>query len=225
MRPTSDLIRSEPRSALVDEIAASFAALAPRSIVAIDGVDGSGKTIFADEVARSVSRRGRSADRASVDGFHRPAAQRHARGRRSPEGFFRDSYDYDGFERELLAPFADGRPFVRAIHDVDRECDVVLAPSTAAPDAILIVDGIFLHRPELREWWTASVFLEVDFEVSIPRCAARDGGDPDPSSGRNNRYVGGQRLYMRECSPAERASLVIDNRDLAHPRILADRRR
>lgn len=88
-----------------------------------------------------------------------------------------------------------------------------------APEAeqILIVDGIFLHRPELRDWWDWSVFLRVPFETATRRCADRDGSDPDPESDRNDRYVEGQRMYLRECVPEQVATLVIDNTDLSRP--------
>ena len=61
--------------------------LAGRSIVAVDGADGAGKTVFADTLAAVMNDLGVVAIRASIDGFHRPRAERYARGRRSPEGF------------------------------------------------------------------------------------------------------------------------------------------
>jgi uridine kinase len=35
--------------------------------------------------------------RVMLDGFHNPSAHRRQRGPGSPEGFFRDSYNYDSF--------------------------------------------------------------------------------------------------------------------------------
>ena len=61
-----------------------------RTLVAVDGVDGAGKTTFADRLAPRLDR---PVVRASEDDFLNPAAVRHRRGRESPEGFFRDSYD------------------------------------------------------------------------------------------------------------------------------------
>jgi hypothetical protein len=37
------------------------------------------------------------------------------------------------------------------------------------------------------------------------------------------RYVEGQELYLRSCTPADRATLVIDNDDLSAPRIVSRR--
>ena len=57
---------------------------------------------------RCSPRTGRAVFRASIDGFHRPRAERYARGRDSPEGFYRDSFDYSLFRRVLVEPFRDG---------------------------------------------------------------------------------------------------------------------
>ena len=83
----------------------------------------------------------------------------------------------------------------------------------APPSAILLVDGIFLHRDELAGRWDFSMFLDVDFATSFARMAVRDGSPSDPDDPRNRRYVEGQRLYLAQCDPASRASLVIDNRE------------
>ena len=85
---------------------------------------------------------------------------------------------------------------------------------------ILILDGIFLHRPELRAYWDYSIFLEVAFAISIPRGAQRGEGSPDPAAPQNQRYVQGQEIYLRTCEPKRFASVTINNDDLAAPYII-----
>ena len=196
--------------------------------IAIDGVDGAGKTVFADELASVLAPSRRPIIRASVDGFHNPREVRYARGRASPEGFFLDSYDYAALRRCLLDPLGpDGSRIYRTVafnHIAD--CPVAAEAHLAAPNAILVLDGIFLHRPELRDCWDLSVFLSVPFEVSVPRGAARGPGfgSPDPAAESNRRYVEGQRLYLDQGKPRDRADIVIDNTDLAAPKIVHARR-
>ena len=72
--------------------------------VAIDGVDGVGKTVLADELAETLSCCGRQVIRASVDGFHNPRSIRHRLGQNSPEGYFRDSFNYSALTTLLLTP-------------------------------------------------------------------------------------------------------------------------
>lgn len=191
-------------------------------LVGVDGVDGSGKTVLADELATVLRDAGRAVVRASVDGFHRRAAERYARGRGSPEGFYLDSYDLDALRRELLEPFAPGgsRRYRTAVHDVATDHPVDEPPLVAPDDAVLVVDGIFLHRPELAPWWDRSVFLDVPFAVTFARMAVRDGCPADPDDPANARYRDGQLLYLRAVEPSRRASVVVDNADPLHPRVL-----
>ncbi len=196
---------------------------AGRIVLAVDGRDGAGKTVFADSLAEVFAEDGSAVFRASIDGFHRPRAERYARGRASPEGFYRDSYDYATFRRVLIDPFREGGQtgattgFQLAAFDVERDAAVESAWVTAPKDAVLIVDGIFLHRPELRGIWNWSVWLDVPIDVAYERMAERDGTDPDFLSPANARYREGQELYLRDADPRGAASVIVDNTDFAHP--------
>ncbi|UPL14496.1 nucleoside/nucleotide kinase family protein [Microbacterium galbinum] len=191
----------------------------PSILVGIDGVDGAGKTVLADQLAGALRDRTR-VERISIDGFHRVRAERYRRGRHSAEGFWRDSYDYAAFHREVVRPFlADEGTFLRATHDVDTD-DLLDGPREAVvAGSLVIVDGIFLHRPELRDAWDFTIFLDVPFRESARRMATRDGLPADPAAPENARYVGGQRIYLEQCDPRGAADLVVDYGDLSRPSI------
>lgn len=184
--------------------------LPARAIVAIDGVDGAGKTTFGDGLAALLTELGRSVLRAGVDGFHNPAARRYLRGRHDPMGYFLDSYDYPALTAHLIAPFKRGDAEVATRifdHRTDTQARIVRrVPS----DALLILDGIFLHRDELAGLWDFGVFLKVPFPLSFQRMARRDGTNPDPLAPANARYHQGQMLYLARCRPEQRAHLVIE---------------
>ncbi|MEO7753491.1 MAG: uridine kinase [Terracoccus sp.] len=218
-------VPTSTRYAVLRDLAERVLALRPgqRVAVAVDGFDGAGKTVFADELAEmstSVAS-GRDVLRVTIDGFHRPRAQRAARGR-GPESFYEDSYDYDAFRRVVIEPFRRGQPLTPAVNDVDADRPVSPPPVAVGDDTVLLVDGIFLQRPELAGVWDATVWLEVPFAVSVPRGNARfgEGHDPNPDAVTNRRYVGGQRLYLAAADPRARATWVVDNTDLEHPRLV-----
>ncbi|KJL29906.1 Thymidylate kinase [Microbacterium oxydans] len=189
-------------------------------IVGIDGVDGAGKTILAERLVEQL-RKTRAAVRVSIDGFHHTRDRRYQRGRSSPEGFWLDSYDYVAFHRELTEPFRAGSgTYLAATHDVDTDA-VLRAPRHDVPrQAVLVVDGIFLHRPELRDIWDLTVYLDVPFHESARRMSRRDGSPPDPDSPENARYVGGQRIYLDECRPRDSATILVDYADVTSPVIM-----
>jgi len=134
---------------------------------------------------------GHPTERLHVDDFFNPPEVRYRLGRHSSEGFWLDSYDHESLGLAVGQKRA----------------------------TILIVDGLFVHRDELVALWNYSVFLDVSFDISVPRMVARDGTNPDPSHASQHRSVEGQKIYFRECSPWDRATLVIDNSNLSAPHI------
>ncbi|MCF2570657.1 uridine kinase [Brevibacterium sp. UCMA 11754] len=192
-----------------------------RVLVAIDGLDGAGKTVLAEELVEVATQDGlRPISSLSIDGFHHPRSIRYANGR-GPDSFYRDSYDHEAFIRSVVTPFRHGLSITPAVWDVDADLAVTPAELDLPDDCVLLVDGIFLHRPELRELWDVSVWVQVPFAVSVPRGNERFPGqfDSDPEAQSNHRYVGGQRLYFAQCSPWDRATWIFDNEDLARPAI------
>jgi len=207
---------------VLDALAAEIVALyaGGRVVVAIDGMDGAGKTHFADDLAVALAAAGRSVFRASIDDFHRSQAERHDRGADSSEGYYNDSFDYSTFRRVLLEPFRMGgsTAFVTAAFDSVRNLPVQSKWRTGPKDAILVIDGIFLHRPELAGLWNYSIWLDVPREVAEQRMLDRDGPTENVE-----RYRGGQDRYLAAVNPSAAASSIIDNRDFEHPRrIFAD---
>lgn len=212
------------RRNLIAAIAARIVTLRSSGIVfvGVDGVDGAGKTYFADELAETIVGHRRPVIRISVDAFHNPRVVRYRQGRSSPRGYFDDSYDYDALVKRVLAPLSAGGTlqYVSAAFDLERDTPVECDERQAAPDSVLIVDGIFLNRNELWAYWHLSILLDVPFDVSIARLANRDGTSPDHNAESNHRYVAGQRIYFRECHPRGRASLIINNSDLDVPYVV-----
>ncbi|GAA2703056.1 uridine kinase [Actinoplanes palleronii] len=213
--PERDRVLTTVATAITDRRADGFLR------VGVDGPDGSGKTILADELAGTLHARGTAVVRVSIDDFHHVRAIRHRRGRDSPDGFWLDSYDYDRFRTDVLTPFGPGgtgryRP---AAHDVATDALLNPEPVQAPPGAVLIVDGIFLHRDELAGAWDLSLFLDVPFTETARRMAARDGTPPDPSHPGMRRYVEGQRRYFTTCTPHRRATWLLDNTNPATPHL------
>ena len=189
--------------------------------VAIDGVDGAGKTTFADALLPLIENFGRKVIRASVDGFHnsRKIRYRHGKG---PESFFNDSYNYTELIKVLLDPLSPNgdRKYISAIFNVDKDEPILSQPKIANGSEILLFDGIFLHRSELRDYWDYSIFLDVAFEKSIPRGAQRGTGSPDVFAPSNIRYIEGQKIYLSQCRPQEKATLHVDYNNLDLPSII-----
>ncbi|UVJ40838.1 uridine kinase [Arthrobacter sp. CJ23] len=211
--------RAELLRSLAEEIPATGAGF---TLVAVDGVDGSGKSTFADALAEELGRRGNPVVLIRVDDFHNLRAERYRLGRDSPAGFWLDSYDYQALRRNVLDPFGpggDGR-YKAIATDLERDRYVDMEQQQALPGTIVVVEGMFLHRDELAGRWNYSVFLDAPFSETASRMAVRDGSPGDPEHPGMRRYVQGQRLYFQACKPWLRADRIVDNSDWSRPAVV-----
>jgi len=210
---------------LVVEIGSQIMALGPNRLrVGIDGLTAAGKTSFGHELAQQISRAGRPVLRASLDDFKKPWRDRHLYDRESGEGYYRNAFDYDAVIDLLLEPCqADGTgACVLCSIDPLTQIDHSSVVTLATPNSVLIVDGVFMFRPEINDHWDFRIWLDVNAETSVQRGAERDrdwaGAEADALH--RNRYLVSERIYIKEVKPRSRADLVIDNSAFDRPRIV-----
>lgn len=194
-------------------LAQEVVALPSPALIAMDGVDGAGKTTFASKLAPAVERAGRPAVIVHEDDFLAPREVRYRLGRESPQGYFRDSYDLAALIARVLDPVRPGgnRRVQRRVFNYRTDSPVEASVEEVPTNGVVIVEGLFLHRDELVTLWDWSVLLDVPFTETVRRMAHRDGSHPDPEHPTMRRYVEGQRIYLAACRPRERATLVLDN--------------
>ncbi len=192
---------------------------------AIDGIDASGKTFLADELADSVRERGREVIRASIDSFHNPGRVRYRRGQASPVGYYEDSFNHGAIISHLLEPLGPGGSLMykTAVFDFQKDAAVKAPALIASKHAVLLFDGIFLHRPELADYWDFTVFLEISFEASLSRALERDGylfGRQEKiRQAYEKKYIPGQMIYLETVRPFDLADILVDNNDFENPMI------
>lgn len=201
-------------------------------LVGVDGIDGAGKSTFADEVAGVLVSHGVTVVRSTVDSFHNPKSVRWRRGRRSPFGFYLDSYDLDALRHHLLNPFlaGPGAIYLTAVLDEPSDQPVEVPDRTVTGDEILLFDGIFLCRPELARYWDFTIVLDGQARVNLTRLGYVIADAPDNGIDlvdhvlrwveRIDRYSSGMGFYLDSTNPRHRADLVIDNNHLARPSII-----
>lgn len=151
--------------------------------------------MFAGALAEVLRDRGLPVVPVAVDDVPRPPDVRYARGRDSPEGYYRDAVDHDALIAAVGAPTEAG--------------------------TVVVCEGIFLLRPELIGLWDLSIVVTAPFETRLLRALARDvphlGSPTEVEHHYRVRYEPGQELYRAEADPEGNADLVIDNSDPARP--------
>lgn len=207
------------KQALLDQISSWLTRPVRPLLVAVDGADGVGKTRFADDLADTLAGNGTEVVRASVDGFHHPRDHRHAQGRNG-ETVWRRTFDYRRLRTELIDPWrrGSGRTFRTAWFDHRSDAEAPTEPRPVPEHGVLIVDGVFVQRPELVHAWDLVVYLDAPAAVGVARMAARDGLPNDPEDPGHRRYLDAQQIYRAQADPSGNADLVVDYTDFDQPR-------
>jgi len=178
-----------------------------RTIIAIDGTEAAGRASFADDLAAVLREDERHVFRASLRNFQHSRAERMRRAPQLPgadesELLYRIGYDYSALRRVLVDPFRLGGStgFVTEEFDPDRDAWIEPTWQSAPADAILIIDGDYVNRPELHGLWLYSVLLEGQDETE--------------------QYA----RYLADVHPRTIVSAVVDTTDQQAPRrVLTDR--
>ena len=153
-------------------------------LVALSGPDCAGKSTLAVNVQEQLDCFGltMSITLLSIDTFLIP---RRLRTPKTPEfmEYFESAFDYPTLVETLKT--------VRyPVPSVDSNSAVKDTPD------IVLVEGVFLLRKELYQWWDLTVWLEVDTSVIMNRAIKRD-----KEYFGNERAV--QRVYESRCLPAQ----------------------
>jgi uridine kinase len=234
----ADPIVTVERDAVLGVVTATILGLgAGRQLVGVDGRSGVGKSTLADEIAQRLMAEGVEVVRSTTDSFHRPRGERMAAGPTSADGYYRDSHQLDAIVADLLSPFAAGSARVRTAA-FDEPTDEALDEwRDVGADAVMVFDGLFLHRPELIDHWSLSVYVEADRRRDeewlgfllgdLPEgpAAAASMLDDRLTRARWPRYRDGWQLYLEEVDPRSAATLVVDNEDLRCPQVVEPVRR
>lgn len=181
--------------------------------VAVDGMTGVGKTHLRSELAELLRAEGRTVLEASGDDFHHQRERRWAQGRHSSRGYYEDAYDYAALADKVLRPLGPGgdRRIVLKHHDLESDALLAPEPITVPADAVVVVDGSFLLRPEVSDLWEVHILITASRAASIARQQARDGSPADVADPYYARYFGAYDIYVAERSPGARADVTVDN--------------
>ncbi|MDR3086274.1 MAG: HAD hydrolase-like protein [Christensenellaceae bacterium] len=193
------------------------------AIAGINGVDCSGKTSFAQKLARYLRARGQETLLVHGDDFHKPAAAR-SQGKNEVESYLQNAFDQKRLAREVLLPFKTEGCLHKELLCLDLSTDRFekRVELIAGKGSVLLVEGVLLFREPLLPYFELKIFLKIGFDETLRRAALRDA----PTMGEGilekyrRRYIPAQMRYLSESAPENSADFVVDNEDFARPAIL-----
>ena len=167
------------------------------SVLAIDGLDGSGKSRLASALVDALTSRGEAPNMLHVDDFRRPVDFANLDAGAEAALYYERYYDFAALQAELAARARAGGPTV--------------------------IEGVMLLRAGLPAE-ACLVVLEVSADEARRRIQARDqakGRSAKEVSRRiERRYFPAQARYRAAHDPVGRADVLIDNEDWTRPRLI-----
>lgn len=189
-----------------------------RLAVAVDGIDGSGKSTFAGRLFAGVESAGAQAALVRVDDFRRTLDWN---GADEATLYYEQYYALDRLGAVVQA-FASGATMLE-LPGFDGIAGQPLPARQVSlkPAAVLILEGVFIRRIPFGTAPVDHIYLHTPAAVArrqlVARDTARGRATVEIERRLDRRYVPGQARYHAECDPQQRADLIVDNSDPTAP--------
>ena len=168
-----------------------------RFFVAIDGGAGAGKSML----ARGIHDNLKSVSILRTDDFFQPL-NKHSNARLPAEKLYELYFPWQRMRDEALMPLHRGETakYQRYDWSTDRLLDWV----TVEPNEIVLVEGVYSSRPELRPMLDAVIFVEAPRAERLRRVLTRD---PNSSGDWLTPWMSAEDWYLNQIQPQDTADL------------------
>lgn len=180
-------------------------------VVGIDGLGGAGKSTVSETLRKMFRGDGISVTVLHIDDFIHPKSVRYNDKYAEWECYYNLQWRYDYLINEVIMPLKRGS-FSGKTELYDKDSDTYFLSETDIPvGSIVIVEGIFLQREELRGVFDYMIYIDIPEEIRLERVLERDGyigGKEQIKAKYENRYFPAERYYVKTCSPCDNADYV-----------------
>jgi uridine kinase len=183
-------------------------------LVAVSGIDASGKGAITAQIAAGFERAGLRVASIGLDPWHQPASVRFAQ--EDPGGtFYRSAFRFDELFERLIEPLRRNRSIVLEERLIDLATDATYEHTFRFERVdIILLEGIFLLRRDLRPRYDVSIWIDCPLEVALTRALRRNQeGKPavELQADYERIYFPAQQIHLALDQPAAHADLVLEN--------------
>ena len=175
-----------------------------RLFVAIDGCVGAGKSALAKGIRNSIG----NVSILRCDHFYRPLNEYPAKAL-SPARAYELYFSWERMRNEALVPLRRGEE--ARYQRYEWAIDALGVWIVVGPSPIVLVEGVYSSRPELRELLDAIIFVDAPREVRLQRMFARGRLPNDPTNDWMIPWTVTEEWYIEHIQPRESADLILEN--------------
>lgn len=166
-------------------------------LICIDGFGGSGKSTLAGMIRDA-------ADVSAVvegDDFYGPEGDDWATF--SPQEGYERFFDHERLARDVLRPLRRGARARYQRYDWQHN---VLGDWVELPaEGIIVMEGVYMLRPSLREFWDLAIFVDTPWPIRLERQVSRGENTEDDI----RLWTDAEKYYERHVNPAVLADLLL----------------
>ena len=181
-------------------------------VIGIDGLGGAGKSTIADSVKECLEAKGHNVILLHIDDFIFQRSIRYNDAYPQWECYYDLQWRYNYFIGIISLIKSREESKIRVdLYDKNTDCfepeDLAITDNT-----VIVVEGIFLQRKELRSLFDLVAYIDVPEEERLRRVLERDkyiGSEDDIRQKYEERYFPAERHYTSKFSPKANADIVI----------------
>lgn len=179
-------------------------------IVAIDGLSGAGKTTLVNQL------RGASPNEVilHIDDFIVERHRRYETGQPEAMEYYALQWDVDLLVQTLFKPLRQGQTTLTLpFYERDRD-EIVMGTVEIAPNALVLIEGIFLLRDEWQTYFDHIIYLDCPRDIRYERVLQRDTYIGDMAARLDKyerRYWPGEAHYLKTVNPKTKADHIVQS--------------
>jgi len=181
-------------------------------IIGVDGLGGAGKSTLVNSLKLQLQSENYYSYVLHIDDFIHPKCSRYDLSKEEWDCYYNVHWRYDYLVKEILSPIKSGEIIDKQIEIYNRENDEYFNQRVnLVHGSVLILEGIFLQRKELKDYLDFIIYLDAPQEARLSRVLARDGYIGGLEDIKRKRYFPAEEKYILEYSPIETADFVLKN--------------
>lgn len=185
-------------------------------IIAVDGLGGAGKTRFVNRLKDELNKENYDYTILHIDDFIHQKCNRYNVDEPEWHCYYYLQWRYEYLIKELLEPIKCGEVIDKYIEVYSKENDNYFIEEISIPQgSILIIEGVFLQREELKKYFDFTVYLDASKDIRLNRVIQRDtyiGSEEEIIKKYETRYFPAEDKYISEYLPIENADYVLRDR-------------
>lgn len=184
------------------------------TLVALSGVDGSGKGYVSGHVADQLRQEQYSVAAISVDGWLNLPHIRFSQVDRARH-FYTNAIRFDAMFSRLVLPLRDSRSIHVEVEHAEETASEFTRRTCSIDDVdIVLLEGIYLLKPVFRQSYDFAIWLDCSFQTALERAIARAQEGLSPQATINayqTIYFPAQEIHIAEDDPKSMADVIFVN--------------